>query len=50
MEKKSRLDVAFWGEHAVTAWRAPFEHFLSNKNVLYHENKQAWKEKNLNGP
>ena len=50
MGKKSQLDVSFWGATCNHSMEGPFEHFLSNKNVSYHENKQTWKEKNLNRP
>lgn len=50
MGKKSQLEVSLWGATCNHSMEGPFEHFLSNKNVSYHENKQTWKEKNLNRP
>lgn len=50
MEKQIPAGCCFLGRTCSHSLEGPFEHFLSNKNVLYHENKQAWKEKNLNGP
>lgn len=39
-----QLDVSSWGATCIQDMEIPFEHFLSNKNVLYNENKQIWKE------
>lgn len=47
MEKKSRLDVAFWGEHAVTAWRALLNIFWVIKMCYIMKTNRLGKKKIL---